>query len=61
MSEKDFFFFYNYKLSAFLKYKGISYITKAINPQNNKMFTMYPKTDELQSAINEYKAAKQEG
>jgi hypothetical protein len=61
LTEKDFFFCYNFKLSAFLRYKGISYITKSINPQNNKMFTLYVKGEELQQAIDEYKAAKQEG
>lgn len=54
LTEKDFFFCYNYKLSAFLRYKGIHYITKSIAPKNNKMYTMYQKTDELQAAIDQY-------
>lgn len=61
MTERDFFFCYNLRLSAFLRYKGINYITKAVNPKNQLMFSLYVKNDDLQKALDEYKSQKQEG
>lgn len=61
MTERDFFFCYNPRLSAFLRYKGINYITKAVNPKNNLLFSLYIKNKELQRALNEYKTQKKEG
>ncbi|MEK4030761.1 hypothetical protein MKZ02_19785 [Pseudobacillus sp. FSL P4-0506] len=58
LTEKDFFFCYNYKLSAFLKYKGFHYITKAVNHKTDKMFSLYIKSDELQAALDEYRSQK---
>lgn len=53
---KDFFYCYNLKLSDYLSEKGFKYITKAISLDNNKVYSMYYKTNELQKAIDEYKS-----
>lgn len=55
LSEKDFFFCYSKKLSKFLAYKEIKYITRAINPVTKTMFSMYVKSNTLQNALDEYK------
>ena len=55
IQSNDYFFCYNPKLSNHFWKKGIKYIIKAIDPDNNRMFTMYLKSKELQLAINEYK------
>ncbi|MGM7635494.1 hypothetical protein [Bacillus sp. Hm123] len=55
MTEKDFFFCYSKKLSNFLTYKEIKYITRAINPATKTMFSMYVKNETLQKALDEYK------
>ena len=55
ITKKDFFFCYNPKLSNHLWKNGFRYEMKAINPDNNRIFTMYIKSDELQRSIDEYR------
>lgn len=51
----DYFFCYNPKLSAYLYLKGIQYITKAIHPKSQQLFSLYECSEKLTMAINEYK------
>ena len=53
---KNYFFCYDKRLADFIRYKkGIDYITVAQNPKTKKIFALFPITQELQQAINEYK------
>ncbi|RIJ63792.1 hypothetical protein [Rummeliibacillus sp. POC4] len=56
---KEFYFCYSGHLSKFLQSKGIRYITKAITPNTNQMFTLFKVTDELSQALIEYKPIKE--
>ena len=56
---KDFFYCYNPKLSNFLFKEGYPYITKAINPDNNRLYSMYYRSYGLQVAIDKYKQSNQ--
>lgn len=51
----DYFFCYNPKLSAYLYLKDIQYITKAIHPKSNQLFSLYKHCEELTNEINNYK------
>ncbi|MFV2046877.1 hypothetical protein CJ195_21855 [Bacillus sp. UMB0899] len=55
MNNKNFFFCYNKAVSDFLKDKGVQFITVAIEPKSQKMFSLYQVDDNLQQALNEYK------
>ncbi|MFD2703927.1 DUF5659 domain-containing protein [Salibacterium lacus] len=50
----DMFFCYNKNLAQYIKSRGIYSITTAIHPTTGKMFTLFPKSEELQQALNEY-------
>ncbi|OLS37920.1 hypothetical protein BTR22_05265 [Alkalihalophilus pseudofirmus] len=52
---KDYFFCYNSNLAKHLKSKGIYSITTAIQPTSQKMFTLFPKSERLQSVLDEYR------
>lgn len=54
MNKKDFFFCYSAKLSNYLWEDGHYCITKAINPNNGKMFSLYLKSYRLQAALDKY-------
>jgi hypothetical protein len=58
MSKKDFHFVYNKNVSDFLKSKGINFICVAIEPKSGKMFSLYQVNSTFQSALDEYKALK---
>lgn len=51
---KDYFFCYSQRLSNFLKVKGIGYITIAKDMNTDRVFSLYPKSEELQLALDEY-------
>ena len=52
---KQFFFCYDANLSHFLKFdKKIDYITKAINPNSQRMFWMYQNTEDVNKGISEF-------
>lgn len=55
MNKNDFFFCYSLELSNFLRGKKIEFITIAQNPHTSKLFTLFPKSDRLNTAIQEYK------
>lgn len=52
---KKYFFCYNARLSKFLNSKGLQYITKAMHPASQQIFTLYEKNDNLLDVIAEYK------
>lgn len=52
---KDYFFCYSHQLSKFLQSKKIGYITIAKDIYTDKIFSLYPKNQELQLALDEYK------
>ena len=55
MTNHNFFFCYDANLSHYLKFdKGFNYITKAINPNSNKIFWLYWKSEQLNIAISEF-------
>lgn len=55
MDNKQFFFCYDANLSYYLKYhKGFNYITKAINPNSNKIFWLYWRSEKLNQSIKEF-------
>jgi len=58
MTIKDkLFFCYNKKLFKHIHdIKGIDYITVAISPTSKKTFALFEKSEQLQMAIDEYKA-----
>ncbi|MBU9720549.1 MULTISPECIES: hypothetical protein [Bacillaceae] len=57
ITKDNLFFCYNKNLCLFLKEdKGIYSITTAIHPTTKKMFTLFAKSEELQKALDEYKA-----
>jgi hypothetical protein len=55
---KDYFFCYSQYVSAYLVQKGFKPITTARETINNKLFTLYEITPELQKALDERKRNK---
>lgn len=55
MSQKNYFFCYNKKVSDHLKDSGIEWITVAKDPKTNKIFSLYVINEDLQQALDEYK------
>lgn len=55
MKKSNYFFCYNTKVSAFLKSKGVYFITVAKDLNSGKIFSLYEIDDELQKALDEYK------
>jgi hypothetical protein len=54
----DYFFCYSKYVSAYLVEKGFKPITTARETINNKLFTLYKITPELQKALEERKRNK---
>ncbi|GAA0347164.1 hypothetical protein GCM10008931_43060 [Oceanobacillus oncorhynchi subsp. oncorhynchi] len=55
----DLFFCYSKRLSRFIHGKhGIKPITTAKSPSSGIIFSIYPKSESLQVAINDYKNRK---
>lgn len=52
---KDYFFCYSPQLSQHLKGAGVGYITIAKDMNTNRVFSLYPKTQELKEALDNYK------
>lgn len=59
ITHKDFFFFYDIKLSDHLIRKGCNFVTYAIHPKSHKTFYMFHRSEGLESLINEYKEKMQ--
>ena len=56
MRNSDFFFCYNAKLYKYLtREKGIPYVTTAKNAKDDRIFTLFYRTDQLADAIKEYR------
>ncbi|MGK4040912.1 hypothetical protein AB0Y20_01325 [Heyndrickxia oleronia] len=55
MDINDLYFCYSKRVSDFLSFKQVKYLTKAINPINNKLYSLYYKTPKLQAALDEYR------
>ena len=51
---KDYFFCYSQRLSKYLMSQGIGYITIAKDMNTDRVFSLYPKSVELQVALDEY-------
>lgn len=57
LNKSDFFFCYNKRLFTFIRdIKQIDYLTVAKHPKTDQIFAIFPKSDRLQNAIDEYKA-----
>ena len=56
MTKSKYFFCYNKRVSDYLRTKQLNFITVAIDPKSNKMYSMYEITPELQKALDEYKS-----
>ncbi len=54
ITNRDFFYCYDSKLTIFLTEKGIKYFLKARSVKDSKVFAMYKKNKELTLAIHEY-------
>ncbi|MGF9975326.1 hypothetical protein [Viridibacillus arvi] len=52
---KNFFFCYDVKLSKFIKENNIPYFMKARSMKDNKIFTMYEQTEQLQTILTGWK------
>ncbi|MEK4628708.1 hypothetical protein MKZ17_10925 [Solibacillus sp. FSL R7-0682] len=50
-SDNKFYYVYDVNLSKYIKSNGISYIIKARSIMDNRIFTMYERTDELMNLI----------
>lgn len=55
ITNRDFFYCYNPKLSKFLEQNGIEYFLKAKSIKDGKIFTMYKRDSELSRYLVEYK------
>lgn len=53
--KQEYFFCYTRSLSDHLVTRGFKYITVAQNPKSQKLFSLFPITDELHEAIKEFK------
>ena len=51
----EYFFCYNKRVSDYLNKKGVKYITVALDPKTNKMFSLYKADEKFQEAFDEYK------
>ena len=49
-----YFYCYDQKLAKHLKASGLDYITLAKNRYDDKLFSLWAKTDEFEKAITEY-------
>lgn len=56
---KEYFYCYSNRLHLFLASFGISYITTAINPSNNKRYWMYKRTPILEDLIKDWNIIKE--
>lgn len=54
-TNKNYFFCYSKKVSDFLSYKGIRFITVAQDMKTQKPFSLYEISADLQKALDEYK------
>ena len=52
--ETKYFYCYDQKLAKHLKSYGLDYITLAKNRYDDKLFSLWAKTDEFEKAITEY-------
>lgn len=57
---KDFHFVYSKRVAEFLHSRGIQHICVAIEPKNNRMFSLFQVTEQLQEALAQYKQINQE-
>lgn len=53
-NKKKYYKCYSKPLSKFLLHKGITYIVVAIEPTNNKLYSLYECDDQLSKALTEY-------
>ena len=60
LSSRDFFFCYSERVSNFLSSQNIKYITKAIEPNSKRMYTLYLQNEELANGLELYKKLKQQ-
>ena len=52
--EMKYFYCYDQKLAKHLKASGLDYITLAKNRYDDKLFSLWAKTDAFEKAITEY-------
>jgi hypothetical protein len=53
--KKNYFYCYDPKFSKYLKSKGLDYITLAKNRYDDRLFSLWEKTEEFEAAMNDYK------
>lgn len=58
MESKKYFFCYNPRLSEHFRKLGIKYILKAKSIKEDRIFTLYYKSNRLQQAIDSYNKNK---
>lgn len=56
LTDKDFLYCYDIKLTNHFKEHGLTYIIKAKSIKDNKIFTLWEKSDELYSVMKQYKS-----
>lgn len=54
LTNKDFFFCYNRDIYFYLIQNGLDFITIAKEPKNDKMFSLFYRSDKLESLLSEY-------
>jgi len=59
-TDKDFLYCYDKELSNYFKKHNLRYIVKAKSIKDDKIFTMWQKTDELYNLMRKYSSHKLE-
>lgn len=54
LTNKDFYFCYDAKMSSFLKEQGVEYILKARSCKDNRIFTIYERSTDFYNALHMY-------
>jgi predicted amidophosphoribosyltransferase len=57
---KNYHFVYSKRVAEFLTSKGLQHICVAIEPKNQRMFSLFEVTDTLQELLNQYKQINQQ-
>lgn len=60
LTNKDFFFCYNRDIYFYLTENNVDFITIAREPKNNRMFSLFHKTKEVDRLLAEYNKQAQE-
>jgi len=58
LSNKDFFFCYNRDIYFYLTENNIDFITIAREPKNNRMFSLFYRSDKVEELLKNYNLEK---